>query len=209
MYQISLIRWVYRPFIHRTNASLDLWWYSDVHVPCDSPTWKIPRSTVLRTIYETLGVQSIPPSRDRRGRSGVAGRAWSRRSTNQSSVHDRRGSSPMRMKGGTLRANHVSFFAREWVAPSAPRPPELRVAQHFSTFYGSSVQAMDTQLGAASTESTGQPQLCSIHCEGASTKARRTCRLTTAPSTPGGPIRGCRRPRSRVSRSAQLASECR
>ena len=28
---------------------------------------------------------------------------------------------------------------------------ELRVSQHFSTFYGSSVQAMDTQLGAAST----------------------------------------------------------
>ena len=28
---------------------------------------------------------------------------------------------------------------------------ELRVSQHFSTFYGSSVQAMDTQLGAGST----------------------------------------------------------
>jgi hypothetical protein len=28
---------------------------------------------------------------------------------------------------------------------------ELRVSQHFSTFYGSSVQAMNTRLGAKST----------------------------------------------------------
>ena len=28
---------------------------------------------------------------------------------------------------------------------------ELRVSQHFSTFYGPSVQAMDTQLNALST----------------------------------------------------------
>src|SRR5271157_4192279 len=88
--------------------------------------------------------------------------------------------------------------------------PELRVSRHFSTFYGSSVQAMGIQLGSRHRRRVlVNRNFAACHCEGASTKARRTCTLTTAPSSPGGPIRGCRRPRSRVSRSARLASECR
>ncbi len=53
----------------------------------------------------------------------------------------------------TLGANHASQVP-ERVAPSAPSRSdrfwlcELRVSLHFSTFYGSSVQNMDTQLGA-------------------------------------------------------------
>ncbi len=87
---------------------------------------------------------------------------------------------------------------------------EFRVSLHFSTFYGSSVQAMDTQLGARHQRRVPvNRNFAACHCEAASTKARRTCTLTTAPSNPGGPIRGCRRPRSRVSRSARLASACR
>jgi len=58
---------------------------------------------------------------------------------------------------------------------------------------------MDTQLGARHRRRVPvNRNFAACHCEGASTKARRTCTLTTAPSTPGGPIRGCRRPRSRV-----------
>ena len=36
-----------------------------------------------------------------------------------------------------LRLNHARFWLRE-----------LRISRHFSTFYGRSVQSMDTQLGA-------------------------------------------------------------
>ena len=36
---------------------------------------------------------------------------------------------------------------------------ELRVSQHFSTFYGPSVQAMDTQPGALPTDPGGAHQL--------------------------------------------------
>ena len=38
--------------------------------------------------------------------------------------------------------------ARKWVAPDHFWLRELRVSQHFSTFYGSSVQSMDTPLNA-------------------------------------------------------------
>src|SRR5271157_4747888 len=38
---------------------------------------------------------------------------------------------------------------------------ELRVSQHFSTFYGSSVQAMDTQLNALQT--IAKPSWCTVH----------------------------------------------
>jgi len=38
---------------------------------------------------------------------------------------------------------------------------ELRVSQHFSTFYGSSVQAMDTQLNALQT--IAKPPWCTVH----------------------------------------------
>jgi hypothetical protein len=38
---------------------------------------------------------------------------------------------------------------------------ELRVSQHFSTFYGSSVQAMDTQLNALQT--IAKPSCCTVH----------------------------------------------
>jgi hypothetical protein len=45
---------------------------------------------------------------------------------------------PSSARGGNTSCPHSDRF---WLR-------ELRVSQHFSTFYGPSVQAMDTQLGA-------------------------------------------------------------
>src|SRR5208283_2380403 len=55
---------------------------------------------------------------------------------------------------------------------------ELRVSQHFSTFYGSSVQAMDTQLGARHQRRT--PTIHEYHSAGSELLTSRPSRQLTS-----------------------------